>query len=446
MRVTFLTLALALSLGSIGFADSSKAKPSLEVLARSATSGDRSEAAAAIDQLRSRGPAGLEALLAAYAGDVQTRRDSVSMGEPGGRWQLIAAALDKVAAQRDAYAAGLCWYTDFDQARAAAKASSKPILSLRLLGKLDEDLSCANSRFFRLTLYSNSQVSGLLREHFILHWESVRAVPKVTIDFGDGRKLERTLTGNSIHYVLDEDGRPISALPGLYGPAAFLRELGRAEQLAGSLRSAASDRDRVTLLRQHHQTRLQELATNWAGDLAKAGVTSPPRRDLTVAASPDKPPTAEGAAPRAIAKRTLVEFPILRGTSPKRTALDTSPEDLEWAKIARLYAADARLDDFSLTLMRNKNLIAFGGPENAGAFQRARSNLERAIAEDTARNKYTFETTLHLWFAEGTLIKDLHALNEKVYTELFLTPSTDPWLGLFPADSYTGIENEGIKR
>ena len=446
MRVTVLTLALALSLGSIGFAASGKAKPSLEVLARSATSSDRSEAAAAIDQLRSRGPAGLEALLAAYAGDVQTRRDSVSMGEPGGRWQLIAAALDRVAAQRDSYAAGLYWYTDFDEARAAAKAGSKPILSLRLLGKLDEDLSCANSRFFRLTLYSNPEVSRLLREHFILHWESVRAVPKVTIDFGDGRKLERTLTGNSIHYVLDEDGRPICALPGLYGPAAFLRELGRSEQLARSLRSAASDQDRETLLRQHHQTRLQELATNWAADLAKAGVTSAPRRDLTVAALPDKPPTAEGAGPRAISKTVLIERPILRGTSPKRTALDTSPEDLEWVKIARLYVADARLDDFSLTLIRNKNLSAFGGPPNAAAFQRARSNLERTIAEDTARNKYTFETTLHLWFAEGKLTKDLHALNEKVYTELFLTPSTDPWLGLFPADSYTGIENEGIRR
>ena len=72
--------------------------------------------------------------------------------------------------------------------------------------------------------------------------------------------------------------------------------------------------------------------------------------------------------------------------------------------------------------------------------------FERAIAEDTARNKYTFETTIHQWFVAGTITKDLHALNEKVYSELFLTPSTDPWLGLFPADSYSGLENEGIRR
>ena len=444
MRISFLTLALALCFCSVGFAGSGNDKSPLEVLAQRAISNDPSQSAPAIAQLRSRGPAGLEALLTTCADDVKRRRENISRGEPGNRWQLIAAALDRVAAQRDAYAAGLYWYTDFDQACAAAKASGRPILSLRLLGRLDEDLSCANSRFFRIALYPNSEVSKLLRERFILHWESVRAVPKVTIDFGDGRKLERTLTGNSIHYVLDENGRPICALPGLYGPAAFLRELERAEQLAASLRGATNDRE--ALLKQYHQNRLQELTAKWAEDLAKAGVTSPPRRDLTVVALPGKPPTAEAAAPRAASKRTLVQGPMLRETSPKRNALETSSEDLEWAKIARLYAQDARLDNRSLTLMQNKNPGTYGGADIIGAFQRARTNFERAIAEDTARNKYTFETTIHQWFAAGTVTKDLHALNEKIYSELFLTPSTDPWLGLFPADSYTGLENEGIRK
>jgi len=62
-------------------------------------------------------------------------------------------------------------------------------LSLRLLGRLDEDLSCANSRFFRISLYLNTEVSKLLRDRFILYWQSVRPAPRVTIDFGGGRKL-----------------------------------------------------------------------------------------------------------------------------------------------------------------------------------------------------------------------------------------------------------------
>jgi hypothetical protein len=102
MRVRFLTLALALtlSLGGVSFADSSKGKSSLADLALSATSSDPSESAAAIQQLRSRGQQGVDALLAAYADDVSSRRQSVSMGKPDDRWQLIAAALDKVAAQQ----------------------------------------------------------------------------------------------------------------------------------------------------------------------------------------------------------------------------------------------------------------------------------------------------------------------------------------------------------
>jgi hypothetical protein len=41
-------------------------------------------------------------------------------------------------------------------------------------------------------------------------------------------------------------------------------------------------------------------------------------------------------------------------------------------------------------------------------------------------------------------VDNLDALNERVYTELFLTPSSDPWLGLMPADTYTALERGGV--
>lgn len=63
------------------------------------------------------------------------------------------------------------------------------------------------ARFFRTTLYANTEVSAYLRQHYVLHWSSERPVPVATIDFGDGRKVTRTITGNSIHYVLDAEGR-----------------------------------------------------------------------------------------------------------------------------------------------------------------------------------------------------------------------------------------------
>jgi hypothetical protein len=38
----------------------------------------------------------------------------------------------------------------------------------------------------------------------------------------------------------------------------------------------------------------------------------------------------------------------------------------------------------------------------------------------------------------------VNALNKRVYAELFLTPGTDPWLGLVPADTYTALDGGGI--
>lgn len=67
------------------------------------------------------------------------------------------------------------------------------------------------------------------------------------------------------------------------------------------------------------------------------------------------------------------------------------------------------------------------------------------MAEDTVRNEYSRHTTIHQQLMENPNI-DLQKLNERVYSELFLTPNSDPWLGLSPADAYTAIENDGVSR
>ncbi|WP_239651643.1 hypothetical protein [Neosynechococcus sphagnicola] len=259
------------------------------------------ESEGAIAQLRAQGATGLTAFLQVYGGELATHNPH------------LLRVLDAICQQRDCEASRLFWYTDFAQARAAAQASGKPILSLRLLGQLDADLSCANSRFFRVALYPNVQVAQLLRDRFILHWQSLRPVPKVTIDFGDGRKLERTLTGNSIHYILDSDGNPVDALPGLYGPQAFLRHLQRAEQLVQHLQSLSAA-DRVTALGQFHQAQLATIQNQWATDLAQLGIPNPPRLVGTPIRQ-TTPPTAIAAAPIAYAK-ARVETPLLSAITP----------------------------------------------------------------------------------------------------------------------------------
>src|SRR5687768_3350554 len=78
----------------------------------------------------------------------------------------LAARIDAAAHQKYATISRLYWHTDLAAAKAAAKTAGKPILHLRMLGRLDEDLSCANSRLFRATLYANQEVSAFLRDNF----------------------------------------------------------------------------------------------------------------------------------------------------------------------------------------------------------------------------------------------------------------------------------------
>jgi hypothetical protein len=72
------------------------------------------------------------------------------------------------------------------------------------------------------------------------------------------------------------------------------------------------------------------------------------------------------------------------------------------------------------------------------------------MAEDTVRNEYKFHRQIHAWLAarpgspEAALAGDVAALNERVYAELFLTPSSDPWLGLVPRDAYSALEGDGV--
>jgi hypothetical protein len=292
--------------------------------------------------------------------------------------------LDRVCAQKDCRASHLFWYTDLAEARDAARKLGRPILSLHLLGRLDEELSCANSRFFRVMLYSDPAIASILRERYVLHWHSVRPVPHVTIDMGDGRRIRQTITGNSVHYLLHADGSVLDALPGLHSPRAFR------EQLQEWLRL-----DPVKL-REYHAKR------------ARAGFERALQR-----------PSAQDAAMRAVSK-SAIERPLLR-----QLTLGSRVRDLD---------LDADVDDDvvfsppSLALMKTKQPLT----------DQLMANLRRTVAIDTMVND-ELHATIHEWFALGQ-VKDLASLDERVYAELFLTPGDDPWLGLNPSSVFAAIE------
>jgi hypothetical protein len=417
-------------------AEISYASNSAEALARKAVSENAAEASPAIEELRALGPTGLQAVMSQYADQIKHHIANPSAA-PDEQWQRIAAALDTVAQQKNSYIAGLYWHTDLEAAKKASAETGKPILSLRLLGKLTDEFSCANSRFFRTVLYPNDAVAATLRERFVLHWQSVRPVPVVTIDFGDGRKLERTLTGNSIHYILDSHARPLDALPGLYGPQAFLRGLVNAESLFKTLAGKTAV-ERNVLLTRYFQSQHSKIALDWMLDTQKIGGKVP--EGFKIIKGENGQPDALSIAALAMTK-AATETTILRAMTGATDALGRITDEEAWTKIAQLHSSLAVLDDRSIALIKRQNPAL--SDEELGRLLR---KFQELIALDTVRNEYMLHSKLYAWLMRDPAREDVEKLNQKVYASLFLTPDSDPWLGLFSTDVYTALDNGGVTK
>jgi hypothetical protein len=354
---------------------------------------------------------------------------------PGAEKDALALEVDRLAGQRYATVSRLYWHRDLDAARAAAEGSGRPILALRMLGKLDEDLSCANSRFFRVALYANRAVSDYLRDHFELVWTSERPVPVARIDFGDGRILERTVAGNSAHYVLDRNGRPVDVLPGLHAPDAFRAALERAEAVALKV-AALSDDDHARAVQAFHRQRIAETSQVWAS-----------LGEIAIPAAGDSIMAAEvRAMSKAAIERPVVEVLALGRDLSLDDRRLADRASTTWAAVASKLPP-VKLDD------RSRALFAALSPADwtragqalpeAGVAELVAS-FEQVLAADSAFNQYYLHRMISGWFAAGQAPGDLAALNARVYGELFLTPASDPWLGMATPAAFTALPGDGV--
>lgn len=368
-----------------------KIDPELDPLVVSAMSDDLRKVDPATDELRRRGPRALEYIL--------SRTDPANMP----RWKMLA---DAVAAQRDSHFSGLYWHTDLAAAQEVAKRENKPILSLRLLGNLTDELSCANSRFFRTTLYPHTAVRTLLAKRYVLHWQSVRAVPIITIDFGDGRSIKRTITGNSLHLVLDARGRTVDVLPGLYGAGTFARVLQESESLAKRAADLNDDQFHHELAA-FHQHQLNEQEARWSEDWQQLKAAHVPQFGAQL-------------------------------------------DDAAWTQLAQRYAAEVALDGMTTAAVQAKQpaevagMLAMTKTITEMPAMKLVRNLVPVIGQDTVKNEYNFHRQIHQWFANGQAQKqNVTALTDRIYAELFLSPLDDPWYGLSKPDVYSAVENDG---
>jgi hypothetical protein len=392
-------------------------------LARVALQGGATGAVAA---LRQAGPAGMNALLAAC---------------PDGDCRGAQDVLDRVCGVRDCADIRLFWYTDLEAAKAAARAAGKPILSLRLLGRLDEESSDADSRFFRTVFYKNREINQILRDRYILHWRSVRPVPRATIDFGDGTHLERTLAGNSIHYILDSRGRLLEPLPGLYGPATFqgaLEEAARAET-----RTAAhlDDEQFMSWMVARRDSELTLDSEAFERDLKAA------YPELAQAAAD---PTAHGYVPWTVLQfqatlRALTGGTYLQGNNGQGNngSQDNSEgpvldepmavNDYQLHRLAELRRPRIHLDPAS-----RASLLREHGVTDPREAERLVDTLEATVALDEVIHQYLAGPAILEALSDPKVRKgfELEAFNDWVYKKVFTPSLSDPRLGLGTANVY----------
>jgi hypothetical protein len=141
-------------------------------------------------------------------------------------------------------------------------------------------------------LFSSDTVANTINNAFEPVWESVRPVPLVTIDFGNGHAITRTLHGNIATYLCNAQGTVYDILPGIYEPMEYLNQLnqfallfrhvrqqfrpGQSKEgtdLKAALASHIDERLRAYHLRQVSRLRENKPADVLAVNLLKGGVS-----------------------------------------------------------------------------------------------------------------------------------------------------------------------------
>lgn len=108
-------------------------------------------------------------------------------------------------------------------------------------------------------LFSNETVAKFINENFEAAWESVRPVPMIHMDFGNGKTITRTLSGNIATYLCTPDGQVLDVVCGVYDAPTYLDRLSQGRLLAHYVSHRAGQNeilvgDRQMRLKQYHHS------------------------------------------------------------------------------------------------------------------------------------------------------------------------------------------------
>jgi hypothetical protein len=223
-------------------------------------------------------------------------------------------------------------------------------------------------------LFSQERVAAYINQTFEPVWESVRPVPIVRIDFGDGNVLTRTLHGNILTSVCTADGQVLDALPGIYEEQAYLDQLNQLRLLAkATAKQPAKEREAWLKAYHHHQ----------AEAIKK---DQPP--DQFVEKRKVAPPT-----------KALIERPVEIVLQPPPKGQPQQP------------AAPNPPSKPAVTVMK----------EDAA--------LWKALLEDTQLNESTRRRQIHELLADKGMVKP-ETVTKPIYKDVLHADLDDPYLGL----------------
>ncbi|RYG23865.1 hypothetical protein EON82_12665 [bacterium] len=279
---------------------------------------------------------------------------------------------------------GTAWRNSLADALKESKRTGKPVLYLSMFGKLDEEMPCANARTLRATLFKDPEFSKFVQNEAIPAWEMVRPVPHVTIDFGDGKNVVRTVRGNAVMYLVNSDGKVFDAFPGVYTKDDFLP----AVRESISKLAKADDAE----VREYHQKN-----------------AAPIRRTLFTTSKL----VLEGPTLR------LMNAPAIKGFQPPvQTVADPSK--------TKFLREASRLADSSLTPATAQEAVGTAGASGKTPEELAQSILQR----DSRLNMERTRNVVHFYFASEKKLPTPAEARDAVLGTILKIPYKDPTMGL----------------
>ena len=270
-------------------------------------------------------------------------------------------------------------------------------------------------------LLSQPDLAAWMSDTFECAWESVRDVPRVSFDFGEGRVVRRTLHGNVVTWVCDADGRALDAMGGLYEPGPYRARLEQAALFASYLAKRTDAVARAAAFHEYHARQAERTAAGGAPLVVGPAPVIAYAKELTE--RPTELAIVDPDAARRIraGEKGAIEIPVERvlGASPQPAARNSfaaavSKLGIE-RPVERVVAPQVVLD---VPRPSGQKLVAPGVRADKGL-----------LAQDTALGETRFRPMIHAVLA-ATGSVPYAGLTKRVYRDVLRVDLDDPWLGL----------------